>query len=103
MGLSYDTTRNLFNAGRYQQILDGCPTDDAALAALTTAHRLLIARTLAHSDAARAAEIAQRENTADAPPDVRAGCELVIGMARRHQGANQRAYAPFPHACQLAP
>jgi DNA-binding NtrC family response regulator len=102
MALSYEAADALFRKGHYRELISRSDLRDAALARLTPAHRLLLARALMHIDPERASEIAQHENTPDAPPAIRSTCELVMALTRRRQGAFEEALARFQRAVQLA-
>ena len=102
MHLIYESTKALYSAGQYLDIIAKSNTSDDALACMEQPHRLLLARVLIQVDLSRAQQIAERENHPNAPTSARSTCKLILGLARRRDGAFESALAHFRRALQLA-
>src|SRR4051812_1512006 len=102
MAGSLDSARELFRSGRFVDLV-GQARAFGELRGVHPELRLLVAHSLFHvADTTNAERIADGENSASAPPAIRAHCEQILGLIRRRHGAITAARNHFHNAIQLA-
>ena len=102
MALTLEQTRQLFDSGRYLDIVNETSYTDRQLSTLQGEHRVLIAHTMFQAGrVGRAHEIVERERES-ATGVVRSRCELVSGLLNRHAAQLGKALQHFNIALQIA-
>ena len=100
MALTLEQTRQLFDTGRYLDIINENGYPDRHLSTMQPEHRVLVAHALFQGGRVeRAREIVEREH---ATGIVRSRCELINGMLCRHSAQLGKALQHFNVSLQIA-
>jgi len=100
VALTFEQTRQLFDAGRYLDIINENGYPDRHLSTMQPEHRVLVAHALFQGGRVeRAREIVEREH---ATGIVRSRCELINGMLCRHRAQLGKALQHFNVSLQIA-
>jgi DNA-binding NtrC family response regulator/tetratricopeptide (TPR) repeat protein len=103
MPLKFDNARAMFRAGRYVDILTELGSPDRDLSSFTPELRILLAHTfLQTGQIRRALEIVNRESGQRISPVLRSQCELISGVACRHNAEIGKALQHYQVAVQYA-
>jgi DNA-binding NtrC family response regulator/tetratricopeptide (TPR) repeat protein len=102
VALTFEQTRQLFDSGRYLDIIKESGYLDRQLSTLQPEHRVLLAYAMFQAGRAdRAREIVERERER-ATGIIRSRCELLSGMLCRHSAHLGKALQHFNIALQMA-
>ena len=102
MALTLEQTRQLFDSGRYLDIIKESGYSDHQLSTLQPEHRVLLAHAMFQAGRAdRAREIVERESER-AAGILRSRCELLSGLLLRHSAHLGKALQHFNMALQIA-
>src|SRR5688572_33443349 len=103
MSSTFETAQKLFRAGRYVELLAGLDTDHLAFSSFSSEHRILVAHTLLQTgEVRRAVELADREIALNPSPGLRSQCEVIKGLASRHNAEVTKALQHYHLAVQYA-
>jgi len=103
MSTTLEHTQKLFRSGRYLDILTDLAASKRDVNALEPELRLLVAHTfLQTGDVRRAVGIVDRELAHNPPSALRAQCELIKGLASRHNAQVTEALQHYQVAVQHA-
>ena len=104
MSTSFENADRLFRAGQYRLLLEehGSPRRELAVS-LTAEHRILLAHTLLQTgEVRRAVDMVEREIALNPPPALRSECEVIKGLACRHNAEVAKALHHYQLAVQFA-